>query len=185
MRALLGVLMLVGWMNAAAAADMQVEVSFPADFSAAPDGKGDVALKVEDARDDDQLGKSADGEPLQPTQDLAKSLYDLIAADLKQAGFNVVSYAPGSPQGLIIRIDSLKYSENRNMFKTRAEVKCALVVDMASVDTTYTFRSSVSDEYAWKPTADKRGALIGKALAGALQAAFDEPDIDEALGVSQ
>lgn len=184
MRWLLGLMLMLCW-TSAVAAEMQVEITFPANFSAVPEGKGDVALWVEDARDDSQLGKNVDGEVLLPAKDLATSLYALVAADLKRAGFNVVPYAPGSPQGLVIRIDSLEYKATKDMFKTRATVSASLTVDMTSVDTTYTFRSSVSDEYAWKPTAAKRGALIGEALAGAVQAAFNEPDIDEALTVSR
>jgi len=184
MRWLLGVMLILGW-TSAAAAEMQVAIAFPANFSAAPEGKGDVALWVEDARDDSRLGRSVDNEVLLPAKDLATSLYALVASDLKQAGYNVVPYAPGSPQGLVIRIDSLEYKATKSMFKTRATVSASLTVDMASVDTTYTFRSSVSDEFAWKPNAAKRGALIGEALAGAVQAAFNEPDIDEALSASR
>jgi len=175
------ILLLLGPAMSAQAAEMRVEIAFPAGFAAAPVGKGAIALQVEDGRDDRRIGNSVDHEPLVPAADIATSLYALIAADLRQAGFTVVPYAASSADALHIKLVSLQYVATKEMLKSHAEVKAALVVDMAGVDTTYTFRSHVSDEYAWKPSAEKNGLLIGEALAAAVQAAFGEPDIARAM----
>jgi len=173
--------MLFGWMMPLQAAEMRVQIGFPAGFAAAPVGKGAIALQVEDARGDQRIGNSVDNEPLVPVSNIASSLYTLIAADLRQAGYTVVPYHADASGALHIQLVSLQYMATKEMLKTHAEVKVALVVDMAGVDTTYTFRSHVSDEYAWKPSAEKNGLLIGEALAAAVQAAFGEPDLAKAL----
>lgn len=183
MRILLATMLLLPVLaTPAAAAGQTLTVAFPTGFSAAPAGRGDLVLRVEDDRADKRLGSDVEGQSLRSSSDLAASLRAFVAADLTKAGFHVVPLNHGASRTLLIRIKSLRYSAKKTMFKTSAEVRAALLVDMpGKIASTYTFRSHVSDEYAWKPSLAQRGALIGEALAGAVSAAFGEPEIGKAL----
>lgn len=181
MRTIIGVFIWMLLTLPAMAAEELVDVAFSPELQAASEGKGEIALWVEDARQDKLLGRSVDDDALMPKQDIAAVLFAWLKADLQRAGFQVVPYQASEPKGILIQVKALSYTASKSMLKTTAEVEVTLTVQLNASPVTHTFQARISDEFAWKPSSKARGLLIGEAVASATRAALADKDVKAVL----
>ncbi|PJA32418.1 MAG: hypothetical protein CO187_04055 [Zetaproteobacteria bacterium CG_4_9_14_3_um_filter_53_7] len=151
----------------ALAGEIKTDVIYPKSATAVAAGKGNVALWIEDTRENKVFGRAVDGEYLVPGSDLAASLYAYMVSSLKEAGYQVVPYSSELANGMLIHIQSITYTATREMIKSKVEVSVALEAKMNSSRVTRTYRAAVEDQFALSPSAADNGSMIGNGLATA------------------
>jgi len=156
--------------------DITVDINFLKSSVTLEQASGDVALWVEDVRQDKILGKAISGESLVPATDIATSLYAYLAASLKKAGYTLVPYSPESTSGLLIRILSIDYIASRAMLKSTVNVTVVIESKRNDSDVTKTYKASAEDQFALNPSASDNGNMIGKAIAIAASACLSDPE---------
>ncbi|GAV19613.1 hypothetical protein MMIC_P0561 [Mariprofundus micogutta] len=164
----------------ACAGEIKTEVIYPKDAIPVVGGQSELALWVEDGRKETVFGRAVDGEYLVSASDVAASLYAHMTSSLKAAGYQVVPFNPDHANGMLVRIQSITYSSEREMFKSKVGVKVALEVKMNSSDVTRTYRAAVEQQFALSPSPEENGSTIGNGLSTAAAAALADLKLAEA-----
>ncbi|ATX81955.1 putative lipoprotein [Mariprofundus ferrinatatus] len=154
--------------------EISLDITYPKSGSMIEHGSGEVAIWVEDAREGKVFGKSVDGVALVASSDVASSLYAYMVSSLKQAGYTVVPYSAELVGGLLIQIRTVRYHSVKEMVKSNVKVGVALEAKANNSNATRTYKAAVEDEFAWKPSDEKSGEMIGRALATAADAALSD-----------
>ncbi len=166
----------------AQAGEIKTDVVYPKSAIAVAAGKGNVALWIEDTRENKAFGRAVDGEYLVPGSDLAASLYAYMVTALKAAGYQVVPYSSELANGMLIHIQSITYTASREMIKSKVEVAVAIESKMNSSRVSRTYRAAVEDQFALSPSGRDNGGMIGNALAAAATAALADFMLPEHSG---
>ncbi|OIO67603.1 MAG: hypothetical protein AUJ57_10945 [Zetaproteobacteria bacterium CG1_02_53_45] len=161
------ILMLLCMPVLAQAGEIRTDIIYPKNATAVAAGKGNVALWVEDTRENKVFGRAVDGEYIVPGSDLAASLYAYMVTSLKAAGYQVVPYGSELANGMLVRIRSIAYTASREMIKSKVEVKVVLDAKMNSSSTTRTYQAAVEDQFVLSPSVADNGSMIGNGLATA------------------
>jgi len=156
------------------AGEVSVDITYPSSSMTLEESSGEVAVWVEDARKSRVLGKSVDEEALVASSDIASSLYAYMVSALKQAGYTVVPYSPELAGGLLIHIRTIRYSSSKDMVKSKVRVGVSIEAKANNSTATKTYKAAVEDEFAWKPSNEKSGMMVGSALATAANAALSD-----------
>jgi len=174
------------WGNAiAAAAEVKVDLHLPdVDIEGFLGDNQTVALWVKAAGKEGRIGKDLEGASVVLNQDAAASVMAAVSTTLRMAGFQLVPYRADAPLALMISLDSLNYSSEKNMVSSKVRASASMHATVSRMGKKVAEKTlGASGEYvvAWRPSTDKIGEVVSETLADNVRAVLEDLEIKAAL----
>jgi uncharacterized lipoprotein YajG len=164
----------------AAASDMKLDLNIPeVNVEALQGNNNAVALWVKDGRQEKALGNNLQGDKLVLRSDIAADVTASFSSALRSSGFRLEPYRADAPVAMLIRIQSLTFTAEKNMITNSARLSCKLVATLSRNGTMVKERTiGTSGEYTLTLWASKEkiSELVSETLGDTISALLQDAD---------
>ena len=173
-------LMLLPAPSEALAADMRLNLNIPeVNIESLQGNNHTVALWVEDGRQENILGKNLQGDNVVLSSDIAADVTASFSSAFRSSGFQLEPYRADAPVAMLIRIQSLTFTAEKNMITNSARLSCKLVATLSRNGTMVKERTiGTSGEYTLTLWASKEkiSELVSETLGDTVSALLKDAD---------
>jgi len=173
-------LMLLCGTSEALAADMRLNLNIPEiNVEGLQGNNHTIALWVEDGRQENILGKNLQGDNIVLSSDVGADVTASFSSAFRSSGFRLEPYRADAPVAMLIRIQSLTFTAEKNMITNSARLSCKLVATLSRNGTMVKERTiGTSGEYTLTLWASKEkiSELVSETLGDTVSALLQDAD---------